>query len=127
VRSLTMTALALAVMLPQSALGTDCENAMSQSDMTACADQAFEQSEAKLDAVYAEEISDLAGDDERTELLLELQSAWRAFRDAECAVFAMDSLGGSIYPMEVAQCQKDMTDERIAHLRGEKDVPETEN
>ena len=109
---------------------TECENAMSQMEMTACATQRFERADAELNRLYREQIvaareSDRSpengrseGDDRpgEEETLREAQRAWVAFRDAHCRGEGYAARGGSMEPMVYEDCRARLTRERIAQL-----------
>ena len=128
--SLQIAIALLAALQPLSA--RDCENAMAQAEMTACAGQDFERADAELNALWRTTIAhaqsnDRSPDAGRTEydqrseetILRAGQRAWIALRDAQCEWEGMSERGGSLEPMIVNQCLARMTRARIAQLRGE--------
>ena len=86
----------------------------SQQMMNICAGEDYQAADAKLNAAYQNLISSDDADAKR--LLQAAQRAWIAFRDAECAYTTVDSLGGSIHPLEVSQCLTELTNDRITQL-----------
>jgi uncharacterized protein YecT (DUF1311 family) len=89
---------------------------LGQQAMTTCAGWDFEKAEAKLVALFKEQLN--AEDNAETKaLLVRSQKAWVVYRDAECDYAASASLGGSIYPMLVSQCQTHLTEARMKELR----------
>jgi uncharacterized protein YecT (DUF1311 family) len=105
-----------AVFLVQSAAAEDCSNMKTQIETTACANQALQTSEQLLDKVYARLADRVNGRVEASAALTAAEEAWIAFRNAECAFVASNSVGGSAYPMIVAQCRDGLTRARIATL-----------
>jgi uncharacterized protein YecT (DUF1311 family) len=99
------------------ALAQDCANATSQMAMNVCADQAYRKTDAELNAVYSQITDRLKHDKEATELLVNAQKAWLAFRDAECTFATSASAQGSVYPMLVTQCRNGLTSKRIDELK----------
>ena len=120
----------LAAAAAQPMTESECENAMSQMEMNACAMQAFERADAELNRLYREQIaaaraSDQSPDNGRSErdnrpgeeeTLREAQRAWVAFRDAHCRGEGYAERGGSMEPMIFHQCLERLTRERIAQL-----------
>jgi uncharacterized protein YecT (DUF1311 family) len=108
----------------------ECENAMSQMEMNACATQRFERADAELNQLYRQQIaaaraSDRSPDSGRSEgddrpgdeeTLREAQRAWVAFRDAHCRGEGYAERGGSMEPMVYEDCRARLTRERIAQL-----------
>lgn len=115
--------LILFIAFAAGARAEDCDNAMDEAAMNACADQSFKKADEDLNAVY-QKLRDRKKDDEdAARLLIAAERAWVAFRDAECQFDAADSLGGSIYPMIYANCLERLTRARVKqfdrHLRCE--------
>lgn len=98
------------------AWAADCDHTTTQTNMNACADQAYKQSDAELNRVYKQITSRLKDDKAARKLLLTSQRDWLAFRDAECAFATSTSARGSIYPMLVAQCRDALTRKRVKQL-----------
>jgi len=98
-----------------AALAEDCDRSDdSQSMMNICADADYQAADAKLNEDYQALVR--RNDEASNKLLQTAQSAWIAFRDAECAYSTADSEGGSIHPMEVSQCLTALTNVRIKQL-----------
>lgn len=108
----------------------NCEEAMAQMDMNACALLDFEAADAELDARWRDVIADAREADreldrERDErpaseaVLREAQRAWIGFRDAHCTWEGYEARGGSMEPMLYNGCRARLTRERIAQLRPE--------
>lgn len=94
-----------------------CDDAVSQADMTVCAAKAFTLADRQLNDAYKEIGRRLDEDAATKKLLVAAQRDWIAFRDSECRFQASASVGGSIYPMLVATCRTEITNERIEHFR----------
>lgn len=97
---------------------TDCARAETQIDLNACAGQAYKKSDAQLNAAYKQIMVRLKDNHQATTLLVSAQKSWLGFRDAECAFSSSAAVGGSIYPMLVAQCRDGLTRGRVAQLQG---------
>ena len=96
----------------------DCDNAMDQMTMNACADEAFKKSDAELNARYKEVQRRLKDDTQAEKFLIAAERAWVAFRDAQCEFSAASSIGGSIHPMIYSGCLSRLTKARINDLKG---------
>lgn len=103
--------------LPATAASKKCADAQDQATMTQCAGEDFSAADKKLNASFREIQKRLADDADGKARFVKAQRAWIAFRDAECAFNAGNSSGGSIYPMLVASCKKDLTEQRNKQLR----------
>ena len=117
------TAIAILVGLPCAVAGSaahaadtsDCARRdLTQVDMNACADQAFQKQDRALNAVYGELVKqeDAAG----LKRLQAAQRAWLQFRDLECLYEAPDG-GGSIAAQDKATCLATLTRQRILEFR----------
>jgi uncharacterized protein YecT (DUF1311 family) len=84
--------------------------------MNECADASYKQADAKLNVVYKQITARLKHDPAKTKLLVNAETAWVAFRDAECKFAASASAGGSIYPMVVSGCLERLTIARTKDL-----------
>jgi len=100
-----------------NASAAQCDrNDESQTGMNICADADYKAADAKLNQTYGRIIKRLSGDRDTTKLLQASQRAWIAFRDAECSFQTSASREGSIHPMEVAICLRNLTEERTKAL-----------
>lgn len=111
------TAAALVLAASAQAQPLNCANAATQTDMNLCADQAYRQSDADLNAAYQSVTSRLAKDTTKLTQLQAAQRAWLFFRDAECAFSSAGTTGGSAYPMVLSQCLDKLTQARTKELR----------
>lgn len=112
-----LPALALPMFLNASPVAAkdSCDNAVSQNEMSACAEDTFARTDKMLNKVYQDTMKGL--DDHGRDLLKTSERAWVSFRDAECAYQNQSNEGGSIYPMVYAGCQTDLTKARIKQLQ----------
>ena len=92
-----------------------CDEAVSQNEMSQCAEDAFDRADKALNAVYQDQMKGL--DDHSRDLLKKSERAWIAFRDAECTYQNAANEGGSIYPMVYAGCESTLTKDRIKQLK----------
>ena len=104
---------------PQTAAAEPCPDADTQAEMTSCwSQQAQEAERAVAEAqrgitvrLTEDRDSDSATRFERA------QAQWAAYRDAHCEAVAHLSEGGSIAPLQLAQCRARMARERGAELK----------
>lgn len=102
----------------------DCEQAQTQSEMTSCAGQEYEQADAALNIAYRavmEEVKQLDADLPKAdrgaaEALLRAQRAWVTVRDETCTARGYIYHGGSAEQMLVLSCQAGMTRARTDEL-----------
>lgn len=103
----------------------DCENAMTQMEMTYCAGQDYAEADEALNAQYkitrdvmrkqdTDGIPETAGAEDA---LVKAQRAWVAYRDAQCVSYGFQARGGTMEPMLVADCQADLTRSRTEALK----------
>jgi uncharacterized protein YecT (DUF1311 family) len=103
----------------------DCENPIAQQDMNYCEAQAYEAADADLNVAWREARAaaketdaslpdDLKGADEA---LLAGQRGWLAYRDGQCKLSGFEARGGSMEPMLVSGCLRDLTEKRTEELR----------
>lgn len=105
------------LMAVQGAFAAQCDRSdQSQTGMNICADADYKAADAHLNQTYGRIVKRLSGDRETTKLLQGSQRAWIAFRDAECDFRTSASRDGSIHPMEVGLCLRDLTEERTKAL-----------
>ena len=112
-----LPALALPLLLgaAPAAAKDACDNAVSQNEMSACAEDEFDRTDKVLNKVYQDTLKGL--DDHGRDLLKKSERAWVVFRDAECTYQNESNEGGSIYPMVYAGCQTTLTKDRIKQLK----------
>lgn len=91
-----------------------CDDATTQAQMNQCIDQRHKAADTELNAVYQQITQRLKSNPDAKKLLVSAQRAWLGFRDAECTFAASRTLGGSAYPMVVADC---VTTQNIARTQ----------
>ena len=120
----TLLALAAAAQAPE----IDCDNAMAQIELNACAYKAFERADAamntqwKLTSARMKEID--AGFDRSQDnrpgyfdTLLAAQRAWLTYRDKQCASEGYTMRGGSAESMVISGCREQLTKARTKELK----------
>ena len=106
----------------------DCDNAMAQFELNACAYREFERADAAMNAqwkVTAARMKAIDADFDRTQdnrpgyfdTLLAAQRAWLTYRDKHCAGEGYTMRGGSAEPMMISGCQTQLTDARTKQLK----------
>jgi uncharacterized protein YecT (DUF1311 family) len=95
---------------------SDCGQLTVQMEINACAGANLEAADAALNKVYRQVMgqrSDTASRDQ----LRDVERAWIAHRDRECALqVGPRESGGSIWPMEMSNCLEEKTATRIREL-----------
>lgn len=120
----TLLALAAAAQDPE----VDCDNAMSQPDLNACAYQEYERADAALNAQWKLTAAKLKEQDKGfdrsydkrpgffdTELAA--QRAWLTYRDQHCASEGYSMRGGSAESMVISGCRRQLTEARTKELK----------
>jgi uncharacterized protein YecT (DUF1311 family) len=103
----------------------DCDNAMVQSDITACAAEDFKSADGDLNETYAQAVEAMKeidsyqpeGDRGAEEALRVAQRAWLPYRDATCAAEGWTMHGGTMEQTVVYGCLADVTRARTEALR----------
>lgn len=106
----------------------DCENAMAQPELNACAYQEYERADAALNAQWkltAARMKEIDAGFDRTydkrpgyyDTLLAAQRAWLTYRDQHCASEGYSMRGGSAEPMVISGCMAQLTDARTKQLK----------
>jgi uncharacterized protein YecT (DUF1311 family) len=116
---ITLAALLLAT--PVFAAEKDCSEMRTQLEINDCEGQKFKKADAALNAAYAKLAAKVSTEGKAK--LVEAQRAWIKYRDAQCAFETLGTINGSIHPLEIAQCETELTKEqtkrrRAAQLRG---------
>lgn len=99
-----------------TARAQNCAEPSSQKEMTDCAKQDYDKSDAALNVNYTLIKERLEGDTKTTNLLVSAQRAWLAFRDTECTFAASGVEGGSFYNFTHLQCLTRLTESRVRQL-----------
>lgn len=131
--TLLMCGCVLLVEVPVSAQGgpeVDCQNAMTQMEMTYCAEQDFAEADELLNAQYKltrQVMKDwdaeaFDGSGSAADALLASQRAWIAFRDTQCAFHGYQARGGTMEPMLIYGCQAELTRQRTQQLKEQTDL-----
>lgn len=95
----------------------DCGKEMVQASMNECAGANLASADAELNRVYAKLMSEQS-DPPSKEQLKDVERAWMAYRDKECAFeIGPQDQGGSIWPMAMSNCLQEKTDARIRELK----------
>jgi uncharacterized protein YecT (DUF1311 family) len=115
-RITTYLFLTVSLLLVPPARAEDCAKTETQTDMNACAADAFKETDTKLNAVYREIIERLKDNEEAKQLLIKAQRVWLQYRDAECAFAASAARSGSIYPTILDNCLDGLTNDRVKAL-----------
>ena len=103
----------------------DCANAMSQVEMTYCAEQDWNAADAELNTAYAatkdlmKQIDAALPADQQGAVtsLRDAQRAWIAFRDSACAAEGYTMRGGTGESMVIYSCRARLTQARTADLQ----------
>ena len=107
----------------------NCQDAVTQTEMTSCARIELEAADKELNAVWEEALilaededafREPSGSDNRpgyVETLRNAQSAWISFRDLECEYRGFQARGGTMEPMLVNQCLAELTRNRTTQLQ----------
>lgn len=114
----------LLLAMPAGAQDLDCENAMAQQEMNACAAQDYDEADAALNAAYKQARAAMKTLDANLEpadrgaeaALLAAQRAWLPYRDAACASEGWLMHGGSAEPLVVYGCLATLTRQRTQDL-----------
>jgi uncharacterized protein YecT (DUF1311 family) len=120
----TMFALAAVAQDPE----VDCDNAMAQFELNACAYKEFERADAAMNAqwkVTAARMKERDAEFDRSQdnrpgyfdTLLAAQRAWLTYRDKQCASEGYTMRGGSAEPMVISGCQRQLTEARTKELK----------
>jgi uncharacterized protein YecT (DUF1311 family) len=95
---------------------SDCGQLTVQMEINACASANLQAADVALNKIYQQVMvqqSDTASKDQ----LKEVERAWIAYRDRECALeVGPRESGGSIWPMEMSNCLEEKTATRIRQL-----------
>jgi uncharacterized protein YecT (DUF1311 family) len=95
---------------------SDCGQLTVQSEINACASANLQAADTALNKIYQQVMaqqSDIASKDQ----LKDVERAWIAYRDKECALeVGPRETGGSIWPMEMSNCLEEKTAARIREL-----------
>lgn len=109
---------------PAEEKGVDCEKAVSTPEIAACAKEAYEAADKRLNDAYRAVLASIEKTDVPPEArtdwrkaLVEAQRHWVAFRDAECALTGFEWYGGTGRSGAEIECARQLTEERTKALR----------
>ncbi len=115
------------LLMPGMALAQelDCGNAISQVEMTGCAERDLDAADAGLNAQYrktraAMRAMDAEFDKEQQgaeAALVKAQRAWIDYRDGHCDAYAFQAHLGSMEPMLIYGCRAELTRARTKELK----------
>jgi uncharacterized protein YecT (DUF1311 family) len=106
--------LALSVATP-----LNCEEAVTQPDLNACAARAYQQADKALNRQYVATTLALRREDaagQRLSRLRQAQRAWITFRDAHCDSAFLADIGASLDYTLAIECRTHLTEERTRQL-----------
>lgn len=115
----------LLVLFPFSVLADpslECSDASSQVEIGACVQETGERVEAALNIALdiaqgaANELDEVTGRAAAVPALAAAQSAWLAYRDAQCEAVGASYGGGSGTGIAIASCRIELTRDRIETL-----------
>lgn len=120
----TLLAMAAAAQEPE----VDCDNAMAQFELNACAYKDYERADAAMNAQWKLTAARMKERDRELDrsydnrpgffdTLLAAQRAWLTYRDQHCASEGYTMRGGSAEPMVISGCQTQLTEARTAQLK----------
>ncbi|RYE21841.1 MAG: DUF1311 domain-containing protein [Sphingobacteriaceae bacterium] len=94
---------------------TDCSNAITQTQLNACAGQQFLAADRKLNIIYKQVMEKLSP--QGRQALVKAQREWVRFRDDNALVFAEQYEGGSMRPMVLLNAKTATTLSRTDELK----------
>lgn len=110
---------------PASAQNTvNCDNPVSQMEMTLCAERDWQAADAELNTVYKAAMEKMREMDSylpdslkgATEALRDAQRAWVPYRDKACAAYGFLARGGTLEPQLIYVCRAELTRTRVNEL-----------
>jgi uncharacterized protein YecT (DUF1311 family)/GH24 family phage-related lysozyme (muramidase) len=122
---LMLSLLALMTQTRAETAGSGCLRAEAQTELTLCAIQSRDAADAALQRTY-QRVMEKVGSQQTKALLRRAQKSWAAYKDNECEFESSGSRGGSIHPMQVADCQNAMIHSRIMQLEHQLSCDETD-
>lgn len=123
-RSLHLASLLLPLAGPCFAQ-VDCDNATNQQQMNLCEAEAYKAADAELNATWTEaraaakQLDAELPEDQQgaADALLAAQRAWITYRDKVCELAGFGARGGTMEPMLVSGCLRELTKTRTKELR----------
>jgi uncharacterized protein YecT (DUF1311 family) len=95
----------------------DCLTQTDEAATRSCLAAAQAELDGQLQSLTATIDARLAGDAETKGLFTTAQTAWTAYRDAECTFSSSGVSGGSVYPLIYGLCIQTLTQARIDGLK----------
>lgn len=96
-----------------------CEAEENQMNLNLCAFQRYQKADADLNATWKTLLADM-DEDAKTEIRI-VQKLWLKFRDAHCQYEASFYEGGSIQPLILNSCLRELTEQRTKQLQAQID------
>lgn len=123
-RMIAGAAICVLATFPAAAQDIDCNNAVTQLDMTLCAKKDWEAADVELNAAYKSAMAAMKQTDKdlpedlkgAAETLRIAQRAWIPYRDSACDSYGFLARGGSMESMLVLGCRADLTRKRTSEL-----------
>lgn len=112
--ALTVTSNEIHARMQYLAQQANCRNPQTQSEINYCAEQSRRRADQELNRVYRLVVPKLAA--ARRNQLVNAQTAWIKFRDAECDFSSSLAEGGTMQPGLEAGCLEQVTRERTSDL-----------
>lgn len=103
-----------APLAPASAAAINCERTTNPTEILTCAQKDLAANQKKLEALMKRGEKQIPAS--ALPMFRAAQSAWQAYRDAECAWNALDLDNGSTIELARVTCQSDLTASRIDEL-----------
>jgi len=95
----------------------DCSKFTAQMDMNGCAQANADAADAALNGFYKKLMSQ-QGDAASKDQLKDIERAWIAYKNKECSFeVGPQADGGSIWPMDMANCEERMSAARAAEIQ----------
>ncbi|WP_424362322.1 lysozyme inhibitor LprI family protein [Methylocystis parvus] len=105
------------VAAPAVAAEKDCSEMRTQIEINECEHKKFKKADAALNAAYAKLAAKVSTEGKAK--LVEAQRAWIKYRDTQCEFETFGTINGSIHPLEVAQCEAELTMAQTKRLDGQ--------
>ncbi|MES0884827.1 lysozyme inhibitor LprI family protein [Roseibium sp. SCP14] len=122
---LTLVLLSSATGMANAQQAPDCSNAATQMEITQCAYQEWQATDAELNTVYKSAMTNMRALDSdlsehlkgAADALQDAQRAWLPYRDKACQSYGFLARGGTMEPMLVNICLAQLTRQRVKELK----------
>jgi len=94
-----------------------CGDASDQATMNACFEGEYAKADASLHTTYLRYLKVLSAVDKAN--LVNVQTIWLKYRDAECKVVSSQYEGGSMQPTQFYSCMQSLTLRREREVKGD--------